>query len=322
MACNNGGLGPDAGRLSQAWGRATLARNSSRERRGQLHERERAQRHDGRRTGGPKIVVTAKKDAHYPLWKKPPPVSRPVTAPAELQVSSRAARQNERRPAPRLSSSTAKPKPRDVPAPPPAGAWGNVVPVVATQFKVFYDRGDIPVLVGHSATRKLKWKVAIQNLDYSQILPLFFEGLRETEEPYTFIAHAGVQELLLHGGDRVLPVVPQLIQPLKKALNTKNPKTIAKVLLVLQDLVRCAPYVGEAMVPYYRSILPTFNLVLLLDGRKSIGDEIDFAQRKRENLHDLINETLELLEQTGGPNAYVNIKYMIPSYESAAVYPA
>ena len=49
---------------------------------------------------------------------------------------------------------------------------------------------------------------------------------------------------------------------------------------------------------------------------KNIGDKIDYNQRKRNNLGDLIHETLEILEQNGGDEAFINIKYMIPTYES------
>ena len=48
----------------------------------------------------------------------------------------------------------------------------------------------------------------------------------------------------------------------------------------------------------------------------NIGDKIDYGQRKNENLSDLIQETLEILEKHGGEDAYINIKYMIPTYES------
>ena len=48
----------------------------------------------------------------------------------------------------------------------------------------------------------------------------------------------------------------------------------------------------------------------------NIGDKIDYAQRKNENLSELIQETLEILEKHGGEDAYINIKYMIPTYES------
>lgn len=48
----------------------------------------------------------------------------------------------------------------------------------------------------------------------------------------------------------------------------------------------------------------------------NIGDKIDYAQQKRGNVGDLIDETLELFEIHGGEDAFINIKYMIPTYES------
>lgn len=33
-------------------------------------------------------------------------------------------------------------------------------------------------------------------------------------------------------------------------------------------------------------------------------------------MSELIQETLEILEKHGGEDAYINIKYMIPTYES------
>jgi hypothetical protein len=43
---------------------------------------------------------------------------------------------------------------------------------------------------------------------------------------------------------------------------------------------------------------------------------MDYGQRKQDNLGDLILETLEILEMHGGDDAYINIRYMIPTYES------
>lgn len=75
--------------------------------------------------------------------------------------------------------------------------------------------------------------------------------------------------------------------------------------------------IGEALVPYYRQILPIFNL--FRNSNVNIGDHIEYSQRKRLNLGDLITETLELFEQTGGEDAFINIKYMIPTYESCTL---
>lgn len=44
------------------------------------------------------------------------------------------------------------------------------------------------------------------------------------------------------------------------ALNTKNKTVMCTTLKVLQHLVQSGDRVGEALVPYYRQILPTLNL--------------------------------------------------------------
>ncbi len=58
-------------------------------------------------------------------------------------------------------------------------------------------------------------QVDIEKLDYHHYLPLFFSGLCETEEPYAFLARQGIHDLLDKGGSKILPVVPQLIIPIK-----------------------------------------------------------------------------------------------------------
>jgi hypothetical protein len=50
--------------------------------------------------------------------------------------------------------------------------------------------------------------------------------------------------------------------------------------------------------------------------KANLGDGIEYGQQRRENLGDLINETLEAFERHGGEDAFINIKYMIPTYES------
>jgi len=142
-------------------------------------------------------------------------------------------------------------------------------------------------------------------------------GLREREEPYRFLAIEGAFNLLAKGGSKILPVIPQLIIPIKTALNTRDPDVIATVLKVLQELVVSGDMIGEALVPYYRQILPVLNIFKQCN--MNIGDKIDYGQRKRGTLGDLISETLEIFEKHGGEDAFINIKYMIPTYESCVL---
>lgn len=203
------------------------------------------------------------------------------------------------------------------PVPSKAGAHRRRY-IEPTAFRKFYERGDLPVAVHHSGTgNKLKWKVEIEKLDYHHYLPIFFDGIRETEDPYRFLAVQGVFDLLEHGGSKILPVIPQLILPIKSALNTRDREVMCTTLKVLQQLVTSGEMIGEALVPYYRQILPIFNIFKNMN--LSIGDGIDYSQRKRLNIGDLIQETLELFEIHGGEDAFINIKYMIPVYESCVL---
>lgn len=57
---------------------------------------------------------------------------------------------------------------------------------------------------------------------------------------------------------------PDLYLP--DALNTRNRQVICSTLKVLQHLVTSADLVGEALVPYYRQILPIFNIFKNMNG--------------------------------------------------------
>ena len=47
----------------------------------------------------------------------------------------------------------------------------------------------MPITVNfNGADRKIGWKLEPEHIDYHLYLPIFFEGLRETEEPYKFLA--------------------------------------------------------------------------------------------------------------------------------------
>merc|ERR1719310_2184865 len=192
-------------------------------------------------------------------------------------------------------------------APPKAGAYAKRR-ITASEFRRSYDRGDLPIQIVHSGTaNKIAWKVEVEKLDYHHYLPIFFDGLREKEDPYRFLAVEGTHNMLDKGGSKVLPVVPQLVIPIKTALNTRDPEVIATTLKVLQKLVLSSEMVGEALVPYYRQILPVFNL--FKNSTKNLGDNMDYGQRRRLSLGELIDETLEVFEVHGGEDAYINIKY-------------
>lgn len=51
---------------------------------------------------------------------------------------------------------------------------------------------------------------------------------------HRFLAVEGVYDLLERGGGKILPVIPQLIIPIKTALNSRDPEVIATTLKVLR----------------------------------------------------------------------------------------
>lgn len=207
-------------------------------------------------------------------------------------------------------------KPVKLCAPPKADAFKSRDNPPNSQFRKFYERGDLPVAVEHKGMKNIiSWKVDVDKLDYHHYLPIFFDGIREKEEPYRFLAVKGVEDMLKAGGGKILPVIPQLIIPIKTALNTRDHSVVCITLQLLQKLVDSAELVGEALVPYYRQILPILNL--FKNKNLNSGDKIDYAQRKKACLGELIMETLQLFEARGGDDAFINIKYMVPTYESA-----
>ena len=72
--------------------------------------------------------------------------------------------------------------------PPPCEAYKPRAPARST-FRQSYDRGDFPISLKHDGRgNRITWKVPLESLDYHYYLPLFFDGLRETQHPYVFFA--------------------------------------------------------------------------------------------------------------------------------------
>lgn len=119
----------------------------------------------------------------------------------------------------------------------------------------------------------------------------------------------------------------QLTQSFIDALNTRQNSVLIKTLNILQLLVTCESatqkdgttkgLIGQALVPYYRQILPVFNIFIRKND--NIGDAMDYSQRKKLNLGDLIQQTLEIFETNGGDDAFINIKYLVPTYQSVCL---
>ena len=173
-------------------------------------------------------------------------------------------------------------------SPPKAGAFEKRDNPPNTELRRFYERGDLPCVIDQGGVHnKLAWKVSkvhdlneymyelknpqwcasdpiqieIPQLDFHKYLPIFFDGLREKEHPYKFVAREvsrnlsryfllfnmnhtistvvsqGIMDLLTYGGNKILPCIPQLIIPIKQALNTRDPEIVSFTCQVLKKLV-------------------------------------------------------------------------------------
>ncbi|XP_017151197.1 parkin coregulated gene protein homolog [Drosophila miranda] len=196
-------------------------------------------------------------------------------------------------------------------------------PVKETVFKIYFSRGDIPcVLAGRSSKqdptkdRSVRWTCVPEELDYCYYLPIFVDGLADMNSDTRLLAINGAIDLIIRSPKKVLPVLPKLILPLKRAFQTRDKRIIISALQVVQLMVRLGPCVGEALVPFYRQLLAVCNIYKNIN--VNLGEGIDPDRSKR--IGDVIEDTLKLLEYCGGPNAFINIKYMVPTYESS-VFP-
>lgn len=199
--------------------------------------------------------------------------------------------------------------------PPVAGAFKKRS-APQSLFPRAYARNELPIMIeSRAGGNTLRWMQPIASLDYAKLLPLFLEGLTETAHPYSFLAREGAFQLLQYGQTqpaRVIECLHRVVPAVRQALDTHESKYIRDALTVLQLLTH-TPGVGPLLVPYYRQLLPVLNQ--FKSKRRNLGDDMDFQQHRAKDIGEMIVETLEALERTGGADAFVNIKYMVPTYE-------
>ncbi|VDK21508.1 unnamed protein product, partial [Anisakis simplex] len=106
-----------------------------------------------------------------------------------------------------------------------------------------------------------------------------------------------------HDHDPLALQVPALRAALYSSDLDKR-KSMLRLVIRLTKLDSCGP----ALVPYYRQLLPP------LSQRVTLQNSL-INYQYGASLTELIETTLGCLERTGGPNAYINIKYIIPTYQ-------
>ena len=74
-------------------------------------------------------------------------------------------------------------------------------------------------------------------------LPIFIEGIREYEEPYRFLSIMGSMDLIEEAGPRLNGFAADLVQPLKKALDTREPTVVCIAIELMKAVLRTDPQV-------------------------------------------------------------------------------
>ncbi|ETI53518.1 hypothetical protein F443_03575 [Phytophthora nicotianae P1569] len=168
-----------------------------------------------------------------------------------------------------------------------------------TNFSSAYDAGSIPCRINHGSIRNsLQWTKDPNTLSYDPLLITCTEGFLETEHPFVFLARATFRELLKleDAREKTLPILGQVIMPLRGALMAKDDDTFLMGLeatRLLSDLVE-----GEMNI-YLPKLTQQIHRKLLT---KQLRVEVE--------------DTLAVLESNGGREALAIIRSKIPTYVS------
>lgn len=168
----------------------------------------------------------------------------------------------------------------------------------------------------------IEWIVDPIHLDYTFYLPLFVDGLREKKEPYRLISILASFDLLQKGGGKIIEALPKAVVAMKSKLGlieanlqTKDGDIIVLTIKFIKQLTEANRFTGPSLVPYYRVLLPSFNQYYKKS--KNTADKFVYDQRQNLNLGDVISETLDSLENTGGP-VQLGLINRMPSFTSKA----
>ena len=189
-----------------------------------------------------------------------------------------------------------------------------------TEFSKLHKAGALPAEKDNGLTQAIRWKTPgapETGVDVAAWLPVFIDGARETTEPLRMIAVQGAKAMMRLSSDRVVPLVPSLVAPLRTCLNTFDPFVVAAALDLLRFLLVTHP--GSACRALmacdgYRRVLPVQNLMRKSRVKVRVGYDLKIVGGKQVVLRELIAETLLLMEKQGGDKGSAIIKSYIPTY--------
>ncbi len=168
-----------------------------------------------------------------------------------------------------------------------------------SNFGSAYDAGSIPCRINHGSIRNaIQWTKDLEKIDFNPILITCVEGFQETEHPFVFLARQGCRELmkLENAREKTLPILSQLITPLRAALMSKD----EDICLMALEATRL---LSEAVDKHINVFLP--KLMQQIHGKLQV-----------KALRTEVEETLTTLERNGGKEALTMIRAKIPTYVS------
>lgn len=119
-----------------------------------------------------------------------------------------------------------------------------------------------------------------------------------------------------------METISKMILPIKRALYTNDSIILSRILTVLQKLASGNDgALGVALVPYFNQILPIINIIKeryqekIFQSKRQCNIIDDYGRNIPSEVVRLVDKTLTVLEQFGGQDAFINIKFSIPTYE-------
>lgn len=78
------------------------------------------------------------------------------------------------------------------------------------------------------------------------------------------------------------------MRPLRNALSKFDTNILLSVLKAIEQLITCNEGVGEVLMSYSKNFLGPISY--FMDEKKNIGDQMDFAQRKNNDVGEEVRE--------------------------------
>ncbi|KAK2952911.1 putative Parkin co-regulated protein [Blattamonas nauphoetae] len=177
-----------------------------------------------------------------------------------------------------------------------------------TAFATWYSNGSFPCqLMTGTAKMSLRWKQEFELMDYSTLLPIAIEGLMEAAHPYISVSQLACRDMLEApvAAELVPPILPTIAQKLREVLVASARISVESFSAVLDNVERISVLCGEQFTPLIQPLLvPIGSMLMKRTGR---DPKIDIQSQ--------CMNTLQVLDENGGPQAYEIIHKKIPTYQ-------